>query len=92
MYSKSVKVIFKAIKDKNKIPIVPYTWPFLGSTLELRKNHIQFARNSTLNYGRSFRAHLNGRLVTILGTKSAVEVFKHPDFSFRKSKLKVIGC
>jgi hypothetical protein len=63
----------------------------LGSTLEFHKNPIQFAKNSTLNYGRSFRAHLNGRLVTIVGTKSAAEVFKHPDFSFGKSKLKVIG-
>ncbi|KAI8885273.1 cytochrome P450, partial [Backusella circina FSU 941] len=72
-------------------PTVPYVWPAVGSTLQFYKDPKLFAMTSTLNHGRSFRAHLHGRLTTVVGAKNAADVLRNPNMSFLASKFKYIG-
>ncbi|CAO3593371.1 unnamed protein product [Absidia cylindrospora] len=76
-----------ATKDAH-IPLVPYVLPIFGSTLSYRKDENKFAKETALKYGPVYRAHLFGKVVTIVGAGHAEEIFTHPQMSFSISQRK----
>ncbi|ORX50564.1 cytochrome P450 [Hesseltinella vesiculosa] len=70
------------------IPMVPYTWPIFGSTVLYNKNKTGFLKACDEKYGSVYKAHLFGKIVTIVGMDHAAEVFSHPDLSFNVSQEK----
>ena len=51
---------------KSNCPIVPYTNPFVGSTLEYRRDPRAFVEKYSAVYGPVFQCHIFGRVNIIL--------------------------
>ncbi|KAI9308262.1 cytochrome P450 [Cunninghamella echinulata] len=75
-------------KNRDKIPMVPYFWPIVGSTRVYNKDQLKFVKETSEKYGPVYRAHLFGKIVTIVGAGHAEEVFNHPDLNFIESQRK----
>lgn len=70
--------------------MVPYKYPFIGSTFEFYSNPLKLAKLYTEKWGSTFRMHLHGDVVTVVGAKDASEVFNHSQLSFLASRNRVI--
>ncbi|KAI9019971.1 cytochrome P450 [Phycomyces nitens] len=66
-------------------PLVPYTLPFVGSTLEYRKDPEAFCKKWHDKLGPVFRAHLFGKEVTVVGGHEVKEVFLNKHFDFLRA-------
>ncbi|KAK4521511.1 serine/threonine-protein kinase HAL4/sat4 [Mucor velutinosus] len=83
-----IKATLALIKSKNgnsSLPIIPYKYPFVGSTFEYYTNPLKLAKFYTEKWGPTFRLHLHGDLVTVVGAKDVPEVFNHSQLSFLAS-------
>ncbi|KAL0136700.1 cytochrome P450 CYP5213 [Mucor lusitanicus] len=83
-----IKITQALIKSKNgnkSFPIIPYKYPFVGSTFEYYTNPLKLAKFYTEKWGPTFRMHLHGDLVTVVGANDAPEVFNNPQLSFLAS-------
>lgn len=74
----------------NSLPMIPYKYPFVGSTFEYYANPLKLAKFYTEKWGSTFRMHLHGDLITVVGAKDAPNVFNHSQLSFLASKNRVI--
>ncbi|KAI9312898.1 cytochrome P450 [Dichotomocladium elegans] len=63
-------------------PLVPYKYPILGSTKEYRKDPRAFIEKWEKIYGPVYRAHIFGRVHTIVSGHYVREVFLNDDFDF----------
>ncbi|CAO0790883.1 unnamed protein product [Mucor circinelloides] len=83
-----LKTTLALIKNKNgnNLPMVPYKYPFIGSTFEFYSNPLKLAKLYTEKWGSTFRMHLHGDVVTVVGAKDASEVFNHSQLSFLASR------
>ncbi|KAI8330781.1 cytochrome P450 [Chlamydoabsidia padenii] len=84
----TMSIILHKRRDDDDIPTVPYVMPVLGSTLDNNRDKLKFAKETAEKYGPVYRAHLYGKIVTIVGAGHAEEVFRHPDMSFHVSQRK----
>jgi len=73
-------------QNGNNLPMVPYKYPFIGSTFEFYSNPLKLAKLYTEKWGSTFRMHLHGDVVTVVGAKDASEVFNHSQLSFLASR------
>ncbi|KAF7727491.1 hypothetical protein EC973_007469 [Apophysomyces ossiformis] len=80
----------RAFSKRDRIPTVPYTFPFIGSTFSYVKDPSKFVQDVTAKYGSVFRVNLFGNLVTVVGGDQAHEVFTHPNLSFLESQRKFL--
>ncbi|KAG0163763.1 hypothetical protein DFQ28_009719 [Apophysomyces sp. BC1034] len=80
----------RALSKRDNISIVPYTFPFIGSTFTYVKDPSKFVQEVTEKYGNVFRVNLFGQMVTVVGADNAHEVFTHPDMSFLASQRKFL--
>lgn len=71
------------------MPLVPYRFPFIGSTFSYYKNPVQFVKINTEKFGSVFRMHLHGAVTTVVGAKDAPEVFNNPHLNFVASQNRV---
>lgn len=85
-----IKTNCQYTQDANNLPMVPYKYPFIGSTFEYRSNPFKLAKFYTEKWGSTFRMHLHGDVVTVVGAKDAPGVFSHSQLSFLASKNRVI--
>ncbi|SAL99055.1 hypothetical protein [Absidia glauca] len=74
--------------EDDGIATVPYILPLFGSTLLHNRNELKFAKETAEKYGPVYRAHLFGKIVTVVGAGHAEEVFTHPNMSFNASQEK----
>ncbi|KAI8140540.1 cytochrome P450 [Fennellomyces sp. T-0311] len=75
-------------KTKDDCPMVPYTNPVLGSTMEYCKNPQTFVENWTEKLGPVYRVHLFGRLHTVVSGPYVHEVYNNRNFSFLAGVMK----
>ncbi|KAJ8660802.1 hypothetical protein O0I10_003445 [Lichtheimia ornata] len=70
--------------SNNGVPLVPYTFPIIGSTREYRDDPQAFIEKWTAKLGPVFRVHLFGRIHTVVSDRYVREVFLNNDFDFLK--------
>ncbi|ORX79133.1 cytochrome P450 [Basidiobolus meristosporus CBS 931.73] len=79
-------------EKSNLPPLVPYTNPIKGSTEEYQADPSGWVKKQKAKYGPVFRAHLNGRIITVVGKDLVRDVALRPDMkqlleSFRNLTL-----
>lgn len=68
---------------------MPYTWPLIGSTPAFNRDPVAFVEKWTQEYGPVFRAHLQGRVQTIIAAEYVRDIFMNGEFDFIFSVNKV---
>lgn len=68
---------------------MPYTWPLIGSTPSFNRDPVAFVEKWSQEYGPVFRAHLQGRIQTIIAAEYVRDIFMNGDFDFIFSVNKV---
>ncbi|KAI9312752.1 cytochrome P450 [Dichotomocladium elegans] len=71
-----------AFSHNDGIPLVPYTWPIIGSTREYNRDPEAFLKKWGERYGHVYRVHLNGRIQTVVSGHHVREIFLNTDFDF----------
>jgi hypothetical protein len=69
--------------------MIPYRFPFIGSTFAYYTSQLEFTKSNTDKYGSVFHMHMHGTINTVVGAQDAPEVFTNPDLSFTESQAKV---
>ncbi|GAN02000.1 cytochrome P450 [Mucor ambiguus] len=82
---KTARALLKSKSGDISLPIIPYKYPFVGSTFEYYTDPLKLAKFYTEKWGPTFRMHLHGDLITVVGAKDAPEVFSHSQLSFLAS-------
>ncbi|KAJ8656501.1 hypothetical protein O0I10_007824 [Lichtheimia ornata] len=72
----------RVTKSRDDIPLVPYTWPLIGSTPSFNRDPVAFVEKWSQEYGPVFRAHLQGRIQTIIAAEYVRDIFMNGDFDF----------
>ncbi|ORZ00401.1 hypothetical protein BCR43DRAFT_485148 [Syncephalastrum racemosum] len=65
--------------------MVSYKFPIIGSTREYRKDPRAFLEKYEAKYGPVYRAHLFGRICTVVSDQYVREVFLNNNFNFEKA-------
>ncbi|KAI7858128.1 cytochrome P450 [Circinella umbellata] len=73
---------------KRDCPTVPYINPFVGSTLEYRRNPRAFVEKYSALMGPVFRCHIFGSLHTIVSGSYVREILFNKNFSFEDGTSK----
>ncbi|KAG9284938.1 hypothetical protein G9A89_006316 [Geosiphon pyriformis] len=66
----------------NEPPLVPYKYPLIGHTYEIRDDCEGFLRRCREKYGDMYNIYQYGKVYTIAGKDSAPELMKHKDADF----------
>ncbi|KAJ8660769.1 hypothetical protein O0I10_003412 [Lichtheimia ornata] len=72
---------------KQEAPLVPYTFPMIGSSREYRKDPKAFIEKWSSTLGPMFRAHLFGRVHTVISAEY-VRCIRKDDFNFEQARKK----
>ncbi|CEP17038.1 hypothetical protein [Parasitella parasitica] len=88
---KTTLALVKSNDGSEKVPMIPYKLPFIGSTFKYYANPLKFAKTNSEKFGSVFRMHFHGAVTTVVGAKDAPEIFNNPDLSFLASKNRFFG-
>ncbi|KAI9322278.1 cytochrome P450 [Dichotomocladium elegans] len=79
-------LLVKALRGSKKhtTPLVPYTWPIIGSSAMFSQDPEFFLKQCVQQYGPMFRAHIGGSIKTVISGKLSVEILHTSDFNFPK--------
>ncbi|CAG8562348.1 4398_t:CDS:10, partial [Ambispora leptoticha] len=69
----------------NEPPLVPYRIPIIGHAFSLQKDPRNFLKKSRKQYGHIFSIYLFGRVITIVDSEFAHEVYNSNDLSFEEA-------